>query len=101
MAPTVRAGQATRPSHDVRPGSGSPGDRRPGRVHDGPAASPRPRRLELGGKEEERGLVAEAAEEVHADRQAVVVPPERYGHRRAGGEVGEDTRHAPGRAAGL
>jgi len=46
-------------------------------VHGGTAVGPRLRRLELGGQSDEGGLVAEPAEEVHADRQPVVVPARR------------------------
>ena len=74
---------------------------RPGRVPGGPAAGPGLCLLELRRQPEERGLVAEPAEEVHADRQAVVVPPERDGHCRVAGEVGGDARVAHGLAADL
>jgi hypothetical protein len=46
-------------------------------VDGGQAAGPGLRRLELGGQSQQRGLVAEAAEEVRADRQAVAIPPKR------------------------
>src|SRR6266516_2682864 len=50
---------------------------------------PRARRLELGRQPEERGLVAERAQEVDPDREVVGVPPERYRHRRVAGDVGD------------
>jgi hypothetical protein len=41
-------------------------------VHIRTATSPRLRRLELRGQPDEHSLVAEAAKEVHADRQAAL-----------------------------
>src|SRR5437660_5172493 len=51
------------------------------------ALRPRPRLLELRGEPQERRLVAEAAEEMRPDRQAVVGPMQRHRHRRLPGDV--------------
>ena len=72
--------------HALRPGDvlgGRPPRFRLGRDRR-PARRPRRRLLELAGQREQRLLVAEAADELHADRQPVVVPVQRQRDRRAG-----------------
>src|SRR6476661_6791379 len=56
------------------------------------AVGPRASRFELRSQAEQRRLVAEAAEEVHADRQALGVPPQRHRHGGVAGDVGDHAR---------
>ena len=74
---------------------------RRGDVDGRPAIGPRPCRFELRRETEERGLVAEATEEVHPDRHAVGVPPQRNRHRRIAGDVGDHARVARSTASRL
>ncbi len=71
------------------------------RVHRRQPVRPRLCGLELRSKSEQRRLVTEGGKEVRADREALVVPPQRHRHRRVAGEVGDDAGVQDARAADL
>lgn len=58
-------------------------------------------RFELCCQADECGLITEAAQEVHSDGQAAVVPAQRHGYRGIAGEVGDHARVADRLAADL
>ena len=88
------------PRHRVRSRTSSDARRRLGE-HVRQPVVPRTSGLELRRQPEQGGLVTEAAEEVHADRQTRVVPAQRDRHRRVARDVGEHAGVGDRRCAAL